>query len=492
MRLMREWPGWSSVIAPRGRLALLLGVSVTLLTVNLGSRVLATNDEARFPLLARDILSAGHWLLPRLDGVPHLNKPPLYAWLIALASWPAGAVTPWTATLPSVLAALVVVCATYWIALRCFDPESAVVAGLTVLTTVGVFSYARVPMPDMTFGAALTLAMAAFVAVELDGRPWALVGFYGLMGVAFWIKGPAGLLPLGVVAVDLGVTSGWSGLRRLVSTSGLLLLVLLVGAWGAVIGLAAQTEPFVTNVVITDLLQWYVPTQRLGWHQLVQPPLQALTILLPWSVLLPGAIWAAARSTEAEHARRMRLLLVWLGVAFLLVAVTREQRLRYYLPLCPPAALLIAGWYARWRSPRRAVSFACVWMLVVAGGLTVDSYARTRHNAATDLRAASHALAHATRLYAVDAPELVFAFYLERPVTILPHYRDFASRLQSGHGEYLVIAERTVPASVPASLERVATAAVGGRRYVILGDRTGSTNAADDERRPAAASARVR
>ena len=56
MRLMREWPGWSSIIAPRGRLALLLGVSVTLLTVNLGSRVLATNDEARFPLLARDIL----------------------------------------------------------------------------------------------------------------------------------------------------------------------------------------------------------------------------------------------------------------------------------------------------------------------------------------------------------------------------------------------------------------------------------------------------
>ena len=96
----------------------LLAVSAALLMLNLGTRVFATNDEARFPMLARDILAEGHWLLPRLDGVPHLNKPPLHAWLIALASWPMGAVTQWTASVPSVFAALVVVLATYWMARR--------------------------------------------------------------------------------------------------------------------------------------------------------------------------------------------------------------------------------------------------------------------------------------------------------------------------------------------------------------------------------------
>src|SRR6266403_856153 len=90
-----------------GLVVLLLGVRATLLFFDLGSRVLSTNDEARFPMQARDILSEGHWLLPRLDGIPHLNKPP-HAWLIALASWPTGAVTPCTASLPSVLSALVV------------------------------------------------------------------------------------------------------------------------------------------------------------------------------------------------------------------------------------------------------------------------------------------------------------------------------------------------------------------------------------------------
>src|SRR5260370_15438449 len=187
---------WYGRVAWRGRCALLIGVGATLFFFNLGARVLSTNDEARFPLLARDILSQGHWLLPRLDGIPHLNKPPLHAWLIALASWPTGAVTPWTACVPSVLAGLAVVGATYWIAQRLFDRETALVAGLTVLTTQGVFVFARVPMPDMTFCAALTGALAAYVAAEGEGRRWALVTFYGVIGIAFWTKGPPGLLPL--------------------------------------------------------------------------------------------------------------------------------------------------------------------------------------------------------------------------------------------------------------------------------------------------------
>ena len=58
---------------------LLLGVSILLLFFDFGARVLATNDETRFPMLARDILAHGNWLLPRLNGLPHLNKPPLFA-----------------------------------------------------------------------------------------------------------------------------------------------------------------------------------------------------------------------------------------------------------------------------------------------------------------------------------------------------------------------------------------------------------------------------
>jgi len=64
----------------------------------------------------------------------------------------------------------------------------------------------------------------------------------------------------------------------------------------------------------------------------------------------------------------------------------------------------------------------------------------------------------ATRVYAVDAPELVFSFYLERPVTIPSAYQAFAARPQPGHADYLTVAERATPTALCEPVRRVATA----------------------------------
>src|ERR1700674_1652013 len=144
----------------------LMPLSATRLFFHFGAHVLATNDETRFPMMARDILARGHWLLPEINGAPMLNKPPLHAWLIALAAWPTGAVTQRTAVLPSLLAGLALVAGTYWIGRRVFDVEVGFTAGLVAVTTAGVFSLARSPVPDMTVSVAMVAAMGAFVAAE--------------------------------------------------------------------------------------------------------------------------------------------------------------------------------------------------------------------------------------------------------------------------------------------------------------------------------------
>ena len=45
-----------------------------LLFFDTGARVLATNDEARFPVMARDILATGRWFLPEIGGVPGTRR----------------------------------------------------------------------------------------------------------------------------------------------------------------------------------------------------------------------------------------------------------------------------------------------------------------------------------------------------------------------------------------------------------------------------------
>lgn len=437
-----------------------------LLFFDFGSRILATNDETRFPLLARDILAHGHWLLPELQGAAHLNKPPLTAWLIAMASWPTGLVTQSSAALPSVLAALGVILATSFIARRLFDTDVALKAGLIVLTTYGVFTLARVPMPDIALCAAFTAAMAAYVVAEFQNQGTALVAFYFLVGVAFWVKGPVGLLPLVVVLLDQLTTHGWLGPRRLRSTSGLVLLVLMVVPWWVLVGTAGRQQ-FVQDIVIIDWLRWYLPTQGWTWRQLTEPVLQTATILLPWSPLLLPAIWSAARAEDPARARQTRLLLVWMAAAFVLTAVSYQQRMRYYLPLCPPGALLIAVWYAGRSLHRRAAVFASGWMVVALGLSLWQAQADVRHNAATDLSAVADTLRKDPRpLYTIDAPELVFAFYFAQPVVVLHSYHDFEPLAADG---YLIVSNRTLR-SWPGQFHfrEVATARVGGRPVALL------------------------
>ena len=69
-------------------------------------RVYRTEISAQF---RRRNPAHGDWITPRLYGEPLLTKPPLAYAAIALAGWPFGGVTDWSARLPSAAAATVVV-----------------------------------------------------------------------------------------------------------------------------------------------------------------------------------------------------------------------------------------------------------------------------------------------------------------------------------------------------------------------------------------------
>lgn len=81
--------------------------------VELGRRIFANNDDARFAVLAQDVFSQGLRFFPELNGAPYYNKPALLAWLMALVSWPGGDVTQLTAALPSAAAGVATAVAFY-------------------------------------------------------------------------------------------------------------------------------------------------------------------------------------------------------------------------------------------------------------------------------------------------------------------------------------------------------------------------------------------
>src|SRR5206468_9659025 len=104
---------------------------------DLGAVVFATNDEARFPLLARDTLTRGDVWFPQLNGIVYQNKPLLFAWLIALVSWPVGQVSALTALVPSLAASVALALVVYVAARHMCGSVAGRCAGLVVAAPQG-------------------------------------------------------------------------------------------------------------------------------------------------------------------------------------------------------------------------------------------------------------------------------------------------------------------------------------------------------------------
>ena len=70
----------------------------------LGAPGLMDPDEGRYAEIAREMLLLKDWLIPHLNLVPYLEKPPLVYWLTSLSFSNFG-LTEWAARLPAALAA---------------------------------------------------------------------------------------------------------------------------------------------------------------------------------------------------------------------------------------------------------------------------------------------------------------------------------------------------------------------------------------------------
>jgi len=355
---------------------LVAGVAAGMAMFDLGALVFANNDEARFAVLARDILARGDWWFPQLNGGVYQNKPLLFAWLIAALSWPFGHVTTLTAVAPSVAAAIGLALVVYAAGRQMFGSEGGRAAGLIAATSQGFVIHARLAMPDMLL--TLCIALALWQGWRLvRERPWARLGFYGATGLAFWAKGPAGLLPLLIMITWALADDRRRRLALLRLRSGLALLVVIVAPW-PLIGLIGHPD-ILRNAVMTDQLAWYA-RRDIRLAAMLAPLQNAFGILFPWAVLAPVIGVQALRTLRGRGTEResVGLLLMWSAVTFVAVALSSQQRMRYYLPLLPPMALLTGWWVAGVVVLHRAVVRmpwrvygAVSGALLVAGVLTV-------------------------------------------------------------------------------------------------------------------------
>jgi 4-amino-4-deoxy-L-arabinose transferase-like glycosyltransferase len=350
-------------------------VSAALFLPAIGHRTIFLSDEARYALLARNMVEHGHWLVPHIDDEVHMEKPPLFMWAIALLSLVPGDVNELTATLPAALSGIGGVGVTFMLGRRLFGGLGGVLGALMLATTPGYFWLARAVLADMTVAFFIVCSVWFFwIAIDTPERERsAMIACYVCLGLALSAKGPAGLTPLLAFAAFLLWDGGWRGLRRLRPLTGFAIIALIASPWA--IAFAMQRDiSYVQTVLIDD----YVGPHAGRWQGVGELFFAAGPLglkFLPWSLFLPAALWYGSRKSDPAQRRKFMLLLCWTVTYVVVMTLMSHKRERYFLPVYPALALMVGWLWQDWMSSpdhRGLRTHGWLWAgLTVAGGVAL-------------------------------------------------------------------------------------------------------------------------
>ena len=313
--------------------------------------------------IARNMLTSGDWVIAHLDGVPYVEKSPLIYWLIA-TSYRIFGVHDWSARIPVALAAVLLCWVTYRYGRWAFNARAGYYAGVAIATSVGMFLFTRILIPDVMLTLTTCLAFWAFQratdADEKQTRLWALI-LAASLGLGVMLKGLIALVvPGGGVFVYLLLTRQlfrkeiWKSLHLL---SGAAIFLAIAAPWHILATL--RMPPYLDFTMHSGPGEYrgffwfyFVNEHVLRFLNLRYPrdyntvPRVAfwglhLVWLFPWSVYFPAVIRQNFRPTD--RAGRTRLLaFCWTG--FLLVFFTFSTTQEYYsMPIYPALALLLGS-----------------------------------------------------------------------------------------------------------------------------------------------------
>jgi len=365
----------------------LLVVAVAIF-LNIGAYPLYDADEGRNGEVGREMAATNDYVMPRIDGMPYLDKPIVYFAAEALAMEVLGP-TELAARLPAYLFTLLTAALLFWFARRVWGESEAYVAAIVFLAMPLTLAFAR----TVIFDSALTFFMVAAIVAfyfachpersEEAGRgsgandvgvpPAAQVPRYarndqGKWTAIAWASMAFGVLTKGpvAIAVPLMIAIPFAIRRKtpraLISVLGIILFVVIIAPW--VWAVSRVVPDFLHYVLVTET------AQRLATKALKRtgPP----WYFIPY--ILGGALpWCIAALMSWRRERRDELMTYaafWVLIPFVFFSISQSKRPQYILPVMPAIALLVARfWTTEERRVRIAAQIAAILFLFIGSVL---------------------------------------------------------------------------------------------------------------------------
>jgi 4-amino-4-deoxy-L-arabinose transferase-like glycosyltransferase len=313
----------------------------------LAVRPLFNPDEGRYAEIPREMLASGNWLVPHLNDLVYIEKPPLQYWATAI-SFEIFGTSVWAARFYTGLCALLTVLVSTALARRLWGGASAWRVAIMLASSLAMIVMGQQLTLDMSLTFFLTLTLAAFCVAQDDATPaprrrhWMWLAWASAAG-AFLTKG---LIALVLPALALSAYSifyrRWQPWRRLSLVAGLALFALMTVPWCLLMQrhvpqffdfffIREHFERFLTRIEERYEPVWFfIPVLAAG--------------CLPWILPAARALGGAWKSSSSQASFEPRAFLwVWCVVVFVFFSMSDSKLIPYILPLFPSLALLMAS-----------------------------------------------------------------------------------------------------------------------------------------------------
>ncbi len=306
-------------------------------------RPLFNPDEGRYAEIPREMLSGGDWVVPHLDGVPYIEKPPLQFWATALVYRVLGT-SAFSARLYPALTALASLGLVGFAARRLWGAAAGWRAAAVLCGTFMFVVLGQLLTLDMSLTFYLTSSLAGFLLAQRSARPrrWMLLAWTAAAGGVLTKGLVAAAIPAAVLILYSLRSRDFSPWRRLHAGWGLPLFLAMTVPWH---WLAARRLP--------DFLQFFFVREHLARYLTPiadrQEPWWFFVWVfaagcVPWILPALRALatgWRAGMQSAVFDAR----LFLWIWIVFIGVffSLSDSKLMPYILPVMPALALLIGA-----------------------------------------------------------------------------------------------------------------------------------------------------
>ena len=318
-------------------------VVVIAIAVHLGGSPLLDADEGRNAEVAREMAETNDYVMPRLNGLPYLDKPVVYFAAEGALMEILGP-TELAARLPAYLFTLATAAVLFWFSRKLgVDPYVTAIVFLAMPLTV---AFARTVIFDSALMFFVVVALVAFHrAIEERSSRWGILA-WAAMGFAMITKGPVTF----VLVLFVVIPYAWrrKAMGAVFPLLGVVLFAAVIAPW--VWGVSQVVPEFLRYIVVTETAE-RMATKAL---QRTGPPWYFVPYLiggaLPWSIVALFS-WRAFRKRDDA----LLFLLLWLLIPFLFFSISQSKRPQYILPLMPAIALLVSRIWGEARTRGAAI-----------------------------------------------------------------------------------------------------------------------------------------